>query len=150
MANLQTKSLISLFSSSSARRKHWASIALCVLIVGSVMSTATNAQTADPFLSAAERARLAAQAKQLTTIHQHLQYVLNCLEGPTGQNYKQVADNPCSGQGALQTLPEHSANRVRAQKAVALAHVGVTLHDVPSAHYVTLAIHAILTEEQPK
>lgn len=74
--------------------------------------------------------------------------MLNCLEGSTGPDYKEVAGNPCTGKGALQTLPEHSANRVRAQKAVALARVGVTLHDLPPAHYVAQAIHAILTEDQ--
>ena len=81
-------------------------------------------------------------------IHQHLQYVLNCLEGPIGTDYKEVAGNPCTGSGALQTLPEHSADRVRAQKAIALARVGVTLHDVPPGHYVAQAIHAILIEDQ--
>jgi hypothetical protein len=150
MANLQTKFSSLPFVSTLAGSKYWTSIALCVLIVGSVMSAATNAQTPGPFFSAAEQARLAAQAKQLTAIHRHLQHVLNCLEGPTGQDYKQSVDNPCSGEGAFQTLPEHSANRVRAQKASALARLGVTLHDVPPAHYVALAIHAILTEEQKK
>ncbi len=150
MATIQTEFLSLLFGSTLAGRKFWTSIALCVLIVGSVMSTATNAQTPDPFLSATEQARLAAQTKQLTAIHRHLQHVLDCLEGPTGLDYKQAADNTCSGQGALQTLPEHSANRVRAQKASALVQVGVTLHDILPAHYVALAIHAILTEEQHK
>ncbi|MGD0970797.1 MAG: hypothetical protein ABSA04_05245 [Desulfobaccales bacterium] len=48
----------------------------------------------------------------------------------------------------MQTLPEHSGNRVRAQKAIALARVGVTLHGKLPAHYVARAIYAILTEEQ--
>ena len=29
----------------------------------------------------------------------HLQHVINCLEGPTGANFKAAAGYPCSGQG---------------------------------------------------
>ncbi len=29
----------------------------------------------------------------------HLQHVINCLEGPTGANYKQAAGYPCDGMG---------------------------------------------------
>ncbi len=108
------------------------------------------AQAPDPFSTAAEHAAKAADAKDLTEIHLHLQHVLNCLEGSTGRDYKKVADNPCTGKGALQTLPKGSANLVRSQKAIAIARVGVTLHDVPPAHYVAKAIHAILTEEQQR
>ncbi len=147
MANLRTKSLSLLFGSALPGRKHSTLIALCVLLTGGVMATALKAQTPDPFLTAAEQAMLAAKAKELRVIHRRLQYVLNCLEGPTGQDYKEAAGNPCPGQGALKTLPEHSVNRVRAQKASALARVAVTLHDIPPAHYVALAIHAILTED---
>ncbi len=129
---------------------HRGFLALVVLIVGAVMAVVAHAQTSNPFATAAVHARLAAQAKQLAAIHEHLQHVLNCLEGPSGPDYKQVAGNPCPGPGALQTLPEQAANRVRAQKAIALAKVGVTLHDVPPAHYLALAIHAILTEEQSR
>ena len=108
------------------------------------------AQAPNPFSTAAEHAGKAADAKDLTAIHLHLQHVLNCLEGSTGRDYKKVADNPCTGKGALQTLPMGSANLVRSQKAIALARVGVTLHDVPPSHYVAQAVHAILTEEQQR
>jgi len=97
---------------------------------------------------AAVHAAMAVESKEVAAIHLHLQHVLNCLEGEGGEDYRAVPGNPCSGPGALQTLPEHSADRVRSQKAIALAKVGVTLHDVPPAHYVAEAIHAILTESQ--
>jgi hypothetical protein len=29
----------------------------------------------------------------------HVQHVINCLEGPTGANYKQAVGYPCQGQG---------------------------------------------------
>ena len=114
------------------------------------ISATVTAQAPDPFLTAAEHAGMAAQAEQLSEIHQHLQHVLNCLEGSTGKDFKASASNPCTGKGALQTLPKRSINLVRARKAIALARVGVKLHDVPPAHYVSLAIHAILTEDQQR
>ncbi|MDA8091746.1 MAG: hypothetical protein M0Z61_16190 [Nitrospiraceae bacterium] len=46
----------------------------------------------------------------------------------------------------MQTLPEDSANRVRAQKAISLARVGITLHDFLPAHYLSQSIQATLTE----
>jgi len=128
-------------------------ILIFVLVFGgqqqdSGSATAAESPGPNPFTIAAKHAGFAAQAKGLATIHLHLQHLLNCLEGSTGPDYKEVSANPCTGSGALQTLPEHSADRVRAQKAIALARVGVTLHDVAPAHHVAQAIHAILTEDQ--
>jgi len=111
------------------------------------MTPATgHTQTPDLFLTAAEHAGLAAEAKELAEIRLHLQHVLNCLEGSKGRDYKKALGNPCTGQGALQSLPKGSADRVRAQKAIALARVAVTLHHVPPAHYVAQAVNAILRE----
>ena len=93
---------------------------------------------------------MAARSRQLSQIHLHLQHVLNCLEGSKGRDYREVAGNPCTGDGALQTLPARSANRIRARKAIALARVGITLHDFLPAHYLAQAIHAILTESRAK
>jgi len=59
-----------------------------------------------------------------------------------------MPDSPCSGQGAVDTLPKDSADLIRARKSIALARVRVTLHDRAPAHYVAEAIHAILTEGQ--
>ena len=114
------------------------------------MVLAATAEPSDPFHTAAEHAGKAAEAKELTAIHLHLQHVLNCLEGKGAEDYRDVQGNPCSGQGAFQTLPEHSANHIRAEKAIILARVGLTLHDVPPAHYVAQAIHAIPTEDQSR
>ncbi len=132
-----------------ARRKHLAIVALGILLLGTIPATA-GAQATTPFSTAAEHAGMAVRAEQIKEIHEHLQHVLNCLEGSTGKDFKASAGNPCMGKGALQTLPKGSANLVRARKAIALARVGVTLHDVPPAHYVAQAIQAILTEDQQR
>jgi hypothetical protein len=124
-----------------------------VLFFGFVMSSMTclaDAAQENAFAAAAKQAGKAADAKQLAEIHERLQCVLNCLEGAKGHDYKQTAANPCSGKGAMETLPEKSANRVRVGKAIVLARVGITLHDFPPAHYLAQAIHAILIEDQSR
>jgi hypothetical protein len=124
-------------------------VALASLTFGATLSTA-RAQDADPFTVAGEHAAFAVQVKQVDKIHAHLHHVLNCLEGSTGKDFDASAGNPCGGKGALQTLPENSPDRIRAQKAIDLARVGVTLQDEQPSHYVAQAVHAILTEGQKK
>ncbi len=133
----------------TAVRECLIAVVMSCLAVALIFANA-HAQTPNPFSTAAEHAAKAADAKGLTEIHLHLQHVLNCLEGSTGRDYKKVADNPCTGKGALKTLPKGSANLVRSQKAIAITRVGVTLHDVPPAHYVAKAVHAILTEDRQR
>ena len=134
-------------------RKFWAvwiAVLLFIAVLGPGTESLLAAHASDPFEIAAEHAGMAARVRQLSLIHLHLQHVLNCLEGSKGRDYRKVAGNPCTGVGALQTLPTHSANRIRARKAIALARVGITLHDFLPAHYLTQAIHAVLTESKAK
>lgn len=111
-------------------------------------SGAAGGPAANPFELAVKHAGLAAKATEITTIREHLQHALNCLEGSGGQDFKAMPANPCTGQGAVDTLSKGSADLIRARKSIALARVGVTLHDREPAHYVAEAIHAILTEGQ--
>ena len=134
-------------------RKFWAvwiAVLLFIAVLGPGAGSLLAAHASNPFETAAEHAGMAARARQLSMIHLHLQHVLNCLEGSRGRDFRKVADNPCTGSGALQTLPTHSANRIRARKAIALARVGITLHDFFPAHYLAQAIHAILAESKAK
>ncbi|MGO9374660.1 MAG: hypothetical protein ACLQBD_21530 [Syntrophobacteraceae bacterium] len=143
------KFLLLILDCNSTGRKLFTVVALGTLILGT-MSVITGAHGPNPFSTAAEYAGMAAQAKDLGEIHQHLQNVLNCLEGSTGKDFKSSAGNRCMGKGALQTLPKGSLNLVRAQKVIALARLGVKLQDEPSAHYVARAIKAILVEDQQR
>ena len=133
----------------TAVRNYLIALAVTALVLAGISAT-VSAQTPNPFSTAAEHAGMAAQAKELAEIHLHLHHVLNCLEGSSGRDYKKVPSNPCTGKGALQTLPKGSTNLVRAHKAIDLARIGVTLQDVQPAHYVAQAVHAILTEEQER
>jgi len=44
----------------------------------------------------------------------HLQHVINCLEGPSGANYRQAAGYPCDGQGGgiIPDLKEAAASKM--------------------------------------
>ena len=134
-------------------RKFWAvwiAVLLFIAVLAPGAGSLLAAHASDEFEIAAEHAGMAARARQLSMIHLHLQHVLNCLEGSKGRDYREVSGNPCTGVGALQTLPARSANGVRARKAIALAQVGITLHDFLPAHYLAQAIYAILIESKAK
>ena len=122
-------------------------VALSCLAVAVLFANA-HAQASSPYKTAAEHAGFAAEAKELAQIHLHLHHALNCLEGSKGPDYKKVPENPCTGKGALQTLPKNSPDLIRAEKAIAIARVAVTLHDTKAAHYAAQAVRAILTEDK--
>lgn len=94
-----------------------------------------------------EQAALAATARQLDAIRAHLQRVLDCLEGPHGEDYRAISGDACTGDaGAERDLPAGSVNRIRVYKAIRLSAVGITFHDFKPAHYTALAVQAVLDE----
>jgi len=74
------------------------------------------------------------------------QQALNCLEGPRGPDFRRSAGDPCGGAGVVNELPDGSVNKLRVEKAIRLAAVGVTFHDFDPAHYTALAVRAVLAE----
>ena len=109
---------------------------------------ATIHQPSDPFQTATKHAEMAVNATSLKDVQMHLHHVLNCLEGKSGKDYNASFGDPCHGQGALKTLKEGAADRTRADNAIALARVGVKLHDEKPARLVAQAVYAILSESK--
>ncbi len=108
---------------------------------------AQNGQKGMAEMRMAERqAGLASTATRLPEVRQHLQQALNCLEGAGGSDYRAAAGDPCAGSGAERSLAAHSVNRIRVQKAIRLASVGVTFHDFEPAHFTAQAVDAVLQE----
>ncbi len=91
-------------------------------------------------------AALAAAAGSLEDVRASLQQALTCLEGPQGPDYRRSAGDPCGGAGVLNELPVGSVNKIRVQKAIRLAAVGVTFHDLDPAYFTALAVKAVLAE----
>lgn len=95
---------------------------------------------------AKQYAALAANAHRLEDVRANLQQALNCLEGAQGPDYRRSAGDPCSGSGVTGQLPDGSVNKIRVEKAIRLAAVGVTFHDFDPAHFTAQAIRAVLLE----
>ena len=114
--------------------------ALCLIVSPAL------AQPGMADMRAADRyAALAASASQLSDVRLNLQHVLLCLQGG-GEANDQAPPPACSGAGAAAGLPAGSANRIRVEKAIKLAAVGVTFHDFKPAHFTALATQAVLDE----
>lgn len=95
---------------------------------------------------AEQHAAAAAATSDLQRAKAELQQALNCLVGRGASSYRSDAGDPCKGTGALRTLPSRSVNRIRVQKAIRLAEVGVTFHDFKPAHFTAQAVEAVLAE----
>jgi len=108
----------------------------------------TLRQPQDPFQTAMKHAEMAVNAKSLKEVQMHLHHVLNCLEGKSGKDYNASFGDPCNGHGALETLKKGAPDWVRADNAIALAHVGVKLQDEKAASLVAQAVYAILSESK--
>ncbi len=121
-------------------------------LVGAVLSSASTGVLAQQSAGASEmrtakqHAAIAAKSVDLNEIKSELQEALNCLVGHGAGDYRPRAGDPCKGASALQRLPRSSVGRIRVQKAIRLARVGVTFHDFKPAHYTAQAVQAVLEE----
>lgn len=77
--------------------------------------------------TASAHAGMALGAADLKTAHAHLQHVINCLVGPSGQAFDAKAANPCKGmgQGAIVDARGDAARESRLQAAVTEAEQGL-------------------------
>ncbi len=75
------------------------SILLAVLVVLPRMTTAASAAETELKTAIFHAGELAQRGEVLATSQLHVQHVVNCLEGPTGKNFKVAAGHVCQGQG---------------------------------------------------
>jgi hypothetical protein len=125
----------------------WTMLALAAALLPPLLAHAQDGQRGMAQMRTAEQyAAAAATARTLNDVRANLQRALNCLEGVQGPDYLKSAGDACSGAGAVDELPQGSANRVRVGKAIRLAAVGVTFHDFDPAHFTAQAVQAVLLE----
>jgi hypothetical protein len=127
------------------------SLLIASVLTGSILvapgACAQDAQRGMAEMRIAEKyAALAADAQRMEDVRDKLQQTLNCLVGRQGSEYRRSAGDPCSGSGIAQELPDGSPNKVRVEKAMRLAAVGVTFHDFDPAHFTAQAVQAVLLE----
>lgn len=92
---------------------------------------------------------LAAGSAALSGIQQHLQHVINCLEGARGKNFKAAAGHVCEGMGNgfLVDARDKAGAVFLAKQANDLAVEAVTtLRDVPTAQAAARSVAFILEE----
>ena len=95
---------------------------------------------------AEQQAAAAADAQDLEEVKANLQQALNCLVGRGAREYRPGVGDACKGASALRNLPSGSVNKIRVQKAIRLASVGITFHDFKPAHFTSQAVQAVLQE----
>ncbi|MCX7514733.1 hypothetical protein [Frateuria sp. STR12] len=92
------------------------------------------AQGADPgsaatrqVSTASAHAGMALGAANLKMAHAHLQHVINCLVGPSGQAFDADAENPCKGmgEGAIVDAKGDAARESQLQAALNEAQQGL-------------------------
>jgi hypothetical protein len=86
--------------------------------------------------TAAAHAGMALGAADLKMVHAHLQHVVNCLVGPSGQGYDAQQADPCKGmgQGAIVDAKGDAARESQLQAALAQAQQGVNAGSLDQAH----------------
>lgn len=80
-------------------------------------------------------ALMAENAQTVDKVHEHLHHVINCLEGPTGSDFKSQMENPCKGkgEGALPDSRGNSSRQNRLHQAVSQAKQGLNSDDLNQA-----------------
>lgn len=86
--------------------------------------------------TAAAHAGMALGAADLKMAHAHLQHVVNCLVGPSGEGYDAQQENPCKGmgQGAIVDAKGDAAREASLQAALKEARQGASAATLDEAH----------------
>jgi hypothetical protein len=108
--------------------------AVSLLVIVALGAFAGESRALYDMRISAQHALAAAEAQDLQQVRGHLQQALNCLVGRGGGEYRPSAGDPCKGASALRDLPAGSVNKIRVQKAIRLAAVGITFHGFKPAH----------------
>lgn len=100
--------------------------------------------------TAAAHAGMALGAADLKMAHAHLQHVVNCLVGPSGDGYDAQQADPCKGmgQGAIVDAKDDAARQARLQAAVMQAREGVGAATVDQAHAKAQKVMTSLQADQ--
>ncbi|HET6804415.1 MAG TPA: hypothetical protein VFH59_03105 [Frateuria sp.] len=100
--------------------------------------------------TAAAHAGMAMGAADLKMAHAHLQHVINCLVGPSGNGYDAQAENPCKGmgQGAIPDAKGDAARQSRLEAAATQARQGLKATTVDRAHAAAQKVMSSLQADQ--
>jgi hypothetical protein len=97
-------------------------------------------------------ALMAQGAQTVQKAHEHLQHVINCLEGPTGTDFNSQMENPCkgAGQGALPDSQGNSSRQQQLRQAVSQAKQGLQTDDLSSAQTDASKVASLLQAQSSR
>jgi hypothetical protein len=76
-------------------------IATVALMSAVVLAADMGMMAAAQMKNAIAQAKAAQKAESLSVVKEHLQNIVNCIEGPKGAMFKAMGANPCQGNGLL-------------------------------------------------
>jgi hypothetical protein len=97
--------------------------------------TSYNGYTDQELAAARDQADKAYAGKDITTVHQNLREVINCLAGPQGAGFDASTNDPCRrmGRGALNDVTANSDEHRLLTQAFNEAKNGLAEQDVSAA-----------------
>ena len=110
--------------------------ALMFAIASPLAAHPKTAMVAQQASTASAHAGMALGAADLAMAHAHLQHVVNCLVGPSGDGYDAKQENPCKGMGngAIVDAKGDTARETQLQEALKQAQQGVKAATLDEAH----------------
>jgi hypothetical protein len=94
--------------------------------------------------TAAQHAGLAANGADIAAVHRHLHHVLNCLVGSDGEGFDAAAGNPCAAAGGAIPQTSDNAMKMKLEKAVAEARMGIANENLDAAKKTAMELQASL------
>lgn len=101
--------------------------------LGALIPTVAAADAQQAIGIAATHAGLAANAGNINVVHTHLHHVLNCLVGPGGDGFDQMAGNPCGMAGGAIPQENNAEMKTKLLTLATLVRSGIGESDMAAA-----------------
>ena len=123
-----------------------------VLALGLVATVSSAADmgmmAAGQLKTAIAQAKAAQKAESLSVVKEHLQNIVNCIEGPRGAMFKAMGANPCQGNGLLADAKDAGGKYAQAIPWVELANenaaAGLKATTIEKARAAGWAVQTVL------
>ncbi len=121
--------------------------AAAVVSLGSLAPQMAAADAQQAIGIAAQHAGLAANAGNINQVHLHLHHVLNCLVGPGGDGFDQMAGNPCGMAGGAIPQENNADMKTKLLNLAAAARDGIGNADMGDAKKIATDIRTDLQKK---
>ncbi len=112
--------------------------------LGTLMPATALADGPQATSTAATHAGMAASNGDLAVVKNHLQHVLNCLVGPTGEGFDAKPGNPCAAAGGAIPQTADAAQKAKLEKAATQVRAALKNPDVAAAKKAATEVQTLL------